>query len=134
MARFYGTIRGQRGMATRLGHTSITTQAASYQGAIEVTLTPQDNSTNAHVRMIPWKGAGESRVLYDGPVDQPVARQRQYVVRVVRSPVDFDMIGPFESHADAVAWVKTDDLVIRRDWYIEPLTVPSLVVRQDISK
>ena len=70
MAHFLGSVRGGRGEASRLGHksTGLNTTAASYQGAVTVELSCRDGVDYAHVTLTPWKGAGVSRVLYDGPV------------------------------------------------------------------
>lgn len=74
MAQFLGTVQGQRGEASRLGSkaTGLTTCAASWQGAIKVDLyhnaeTGKDEFT---VRMVPWHGAGASKVLAQGVVGE----------------------------------------------------------------
>lgn len=71
MARFFGSVQGQRGEAHRLGHTSITTTAASWGGAIEVELTAGPNGkTQAIVRLIPWKGSKTPhRILWNGIIE-----------------------------------------------------------------
>lgn len=68
MARFFGTVRGHRGEASRLGHKRLETVAASYQGAVQVTLYRQGETDMATVALIPWQGAGTSHILFDGPV------------------------------------------------------------------
>lgn len=73
MAHFYGTIRGQRGEASRLGGkaSGLTVYAASWQGAVRVTLW-YDSATDtdmADVKLTTHtNGAGTERVLYSGPV------------------------------------------------------------------
>lgn len=39
MSKFYGTIQGNRGAATRTGHSKITTAAQSYNGSVITELT-----------------------------------------------------------------------------------------------
>lgn len=72
MAHFYGSIQGARGEATRLGHKSsgLTTVAASWAGAVRVTLSHDERTGRdmAHVELAPWQGRGASRELYSGPV------------------------------------------------------------------
>lgn len=79
MAHFRGTIRGQRGEASRLGNRSsgLNVGAASYQGAVEVYLYVHDGRDFARIRLVPhvWEdkqgktqAAGTYRDLYDGPV------------------------------------------------------------------
>lgn len=73
MARFYGTVAGGRGEASRLGHanTGLRTKAASWSGAVEVTMYAEGEED--HVRIVaakhgnsgPDQAAGE---IYDGPV------------------------------------------------------------------
>jgi hypothetical protein len=71
MAHFYGTVEGGRGEASRLGHkaTGLHTTAASYSGAVQVSLVHRDGKDIAIVSLKPWQGVGVSRVLYEGPVD-----------------------------------------------------------------
>ena len=74
MAHFYGTLKGARGQASRLGtkKSDITTVAASWQGAVEVTLS-HDESTGkdiASISLRPWHGAGVSHLIYEGPVGE----------------------------------------------------------------
>jgi len=71
MAHFYGTVHGGRGKTSRLGHktTGMRTVAASYSGGVHVHLyVHQDGHDHALICLEPHKGAGVSRVLYDGPV------------------------------------------------------------------
>lgn len=84
MSHFYGKIPGvccsRKTDATARGtkKTGITTQAASWAGAIETTLW-YDEKTELdmyEVRMISWKGRGESRVIERGIVGRgPVEAQ-----------------------------------------------------------
>lgn len=70
MAKFYGTVRGQRGEASRLGgkQSGLTTVAASYSGAVQVSLFDKDGEEWADVQLIPWHGSGVHVQLYHGPV------------------------------------------------------------------
>jgi hypothetical protein len=71
MAHFYGTVKGGRGGASRLGHasTGLVTRAASHQGAVKTTLACIDGVDWATVELVPHNGAGVSRVLYHGTVN-----------------------------------------------------------------
>lgn len=72
MAHFYGTLQGQRGQATRCGSKAggLTTVAASWQGAVEVTLylDEETGSDMARVEFRQWHGQGTSGLIYDGPI------------------------------------------------------------------
>ena len=70
MAHFLGQIQSRRGKAQRLGDKSqgLTTIAASWQGAVEVSLFEADGVDWARVALTNWKGQGVERVLYSGPV------------------------------------------------------------------
>ena len=72
MAHLYGTVNGNRGLASRLGtkKSGLTTVAASWEGAVQVDLWhDKDNDVDmADVYLIPWKGRGQRRQLYRGPV------------------------------------------------------------------
>lgn len=71
MAEYMGIVRGSRGEASRLGGkaSGLVTTAASWQGAVEVTLHQCQGDTYAVVTLRPWRGAGVSRTLYNGPVN-----------------------------------------------------------------
>lgn len=70
MAHFYGTIQGARGEASRLGSagSGLRAYAASWQGAVSVTLTVQDGVDWALVELTKHHGSGSRRIIYDGPV------------------------------------------------------------------
>lgn len=73
MAHFYGTIRGQRGEASRLGSkaSGLAVYAASWQGAVRVTLyyNSATDTDMVDVYLTTHKnGAGIERLLYSGPV------------------------------------------------------------------
>ena len=71
MSRFYGTIKGTRGEATRCGHgpSGMTAVAASHTGAVRshVYVGPDDEDW-ADVSLSPWSGCGSNVLLYRGPV------------------------------------------------------------------
>lgn len=74
MAKFYGEVHGQRGAAHRLGHTSIQTVAASWQGSVQVHLWEDSKGrTMRRVCLAPWRGIGINAELYNGPVDEAPA-------------------------------------------------------------
>ncbi len=70
MARFYGVVSGRaRSPASRLGTGALRTVAASWQGAVKVSLyIGADGSDYALVQLSKWHGAGTDRLLYEGPV------------------------------------------------------------------
>lgn len=71
MAHFYGTIKGGRGEASRLGHksTGLHTVAASWSGAVEVDLYVNEEGVDcARVYLTPWKGKGIHKEIYEGPI------------------------------------------------------------------
>ena len=76
MARFYGSLCGSRGEASRLGTKSsgLRTVAASWNGAVEVQLYERDGVDYARVALMPWHGHGAQRELYDGPVSGAPAK------------------------------------------------------------
>lgn len=72
MARFYGVLNGGRGDVSRLGHksTGLTTYAASWAGAVRVSLYVNALGTDcARVELVEHRGEGTRAVLYDGPVN-----------------------------------------------------------------
>lgn len=69
MSNFYGIVNGAaKTRATRRGHKSIETTAASWKGAIEVTLYRDGDHDKFVVKQIPWHGAGVSQILAEGIV------------------------------------------------------------------
>ena len=72
MAHFWGSIKGNRGEASRLGtkNSGLHSVTASWQGAVE-TYISYDTETGkdiASVFLIPWYGKGTRQTLYVGPV------------------------------------------------------------------
>jgi len=72
MAQFFGTIKGSRGEASRLGGKSsgLDTYAASWQGAVSVRLWHDEKSglDMAQVELTTHHSVGVHRSLYRGPV------------------------------------------------------------------
>ncbi len=72
MAHFLGKVKGARSEVSRLGHkgTGLETTAASWQGAVKVTLhhCETDGEDWATIRLIPWHGSGIEKCVYNGPV------------------------------------------------------------------
>jgi hypothetical protein len=70
MSHFYGTLQGNRGEGTRGGTkaSGMTTYCASWEGA--VVCRAWHNKTTGKdmitVEKVPWHGAGENKLLYDG--------------------------------------------------------------------
>ncbi len=73
MAHYYGELVGSRGITTRLGHkgSGLRTTAASWEGAVRVYI-HHDSETGhdyASVALVPWEGAGITRLLFEGRID-----------------------------------------------------------------
>lgn len=68
MAMFFGSVKGSRGLATRLGtkNSGMTVTNATWQGAIEVNSYEQDGILHYTVILKPWHGKGEYRVIEKG--------------------------------------------------------------------
>ena len=70
MARFYGTVRGKAvTTATREGNeqSGVTTQAASWSGAIEVYVYKNIDGQDCYtIDKIPWKGVGKYKTISTG--------------------------------------------------------------------
>ena len=69
MATFFGTIQGERGQATRLGHGHIKATAQSYEGSVVVELfKANDGALHCQIAV----GAGSKQhgdfLLYNGPI------------------------------------------------------------------
>lgn len=71
MSRFYGMLQGSRGEATRQGtpQSGLTTHTAGWQGAVRVRIYDKDGVDTVHVELVPWRGVGGYRTLYEGRVD-----------------------------------------------------------------
>lgn len=70
MARFYGTIQGGRGEATRLGHanTGLRITAQSYAGDVRVHLYVQEDEDHCCITVTDHGDSYASLILYDGPI------------------------------------------------------------------
>lgn len=77
MSRFYGTLDGSRGQATRCGTASsgMRSIAASWSGAAMATtytkawFSSADDTDCATLDLTTWHGAGRRLFVYDGPVN-----------------------------------------------------------------
>jgi hypothetical protein len=72
MAEFYGYVKGNRGIASRLGskRSGFSAVAASWQGAVSVDLQLiKDETVVASVYLTPHEGQGITLKLYEGPVN-----------------------------------------------------------------
>ena len=70
MARFYGTVQGGRGMATRLGHATsgLHVTAQSFTGDVEVWLQDCNGEDHVTINVVPHAGSvGSGKTLYSGP-------------------------------------------------------------------
>ena len=72
MARFYGSVKGSRGEAHRLGTTSssLVTRTASWHGAVKTLIYAHDDGDCVHVTLEPSQGNGVYHTLYRGPVGE----------------------------------------------------------------
>lgn len=72
MAHFRGSVQGGRTEASRLGHRSsgLTTYAASWAGAVKVSLMVREGVDWAIVELVPHHGSGVFKTLYSGPVGE----------------------------------------------------------------
>lgn len=68
MSALYGTLEGNRGMATRVGHSKLTTHSACWKGAVRVDLKhdKKTNKTTYTIALVPWLGSGEHRQIAEG--------------------------------------------------------------------
>ena len=74
MSHFYGTVKGNRGEATRMGtkESRLTTYCASWSGAARCCAYVNSEGVDCvHVELTQWHNAGASPaiLLYDGPID-----------------------------------------------------------------
>lgn len=74
MSHFYGTVQGNRGEATRRGSkaSGMETYCASWSGAVRcfayVNADGVDCVRVEKTTWPTWRGAGEFKLLYDGPI------------------------------------------------------------------
>ena len=73
MARFIGTVQGNKGEAHRLGHKKggIVAHVASWTGGVEVQVYVDDNDQD-RVRVTQTRGSKNRtsvKILYEGPLD-----------------------------------------------------------------
>lgn len=92
MARFYGSVVGSRGAAQRMGGagSGIHTTAAGWAGCVKVDLFDQDGEDWCVVYLDSWRGSGEHKLLYRGPVSYKAAdtRTRWHLDKpVIQKPV-----------------------------------------------
>lgn len=74
MSYFYGTLQGSRGQATRCGtkNSGVTTQAASWNGAVQVDLwyDKEKDVERYRVYQVSWHGKGVHQILAEGVVGE----------------------------------------------------------------
>lgn len=100
MAHFYGSIKGQRGEATRLGSkaSGVEVVAASWAGAVRCSAyLAEDGADHVQVHLTPWKGVGRNVLLYDGPIsgaglayDYAGAAKAGMAMRKLASPAEVE--------------------------------------------
>lgn len=90
MAHFYGTLKGNRGKATRCGtkRDGMDTYTASWQGAVHCG-TYHDHETGqdmVRVSLTTWRGEGSYRELYHGPISgQPRNELKEEHIGLLRA-------------------------------------------------
>ena len=102
MAHFYGTAQGNRGEATKGGSkdSGMETYCASWEGAIRCSAWYDEDEEKDMVRVekVRWKGAGQNRLLYEGPIG---SARRKYKPRVKKErPVEVRQSIPKPKYAD----------------------------------
>jgi hypothetical protein len=88
MARFRGTVVGNRGTASRLGHTKggLRVQARSWNGDVQTLLYDKDGEDWATV--ILTNGKGSSIVLYRGPLADYRGPLNREEISLTQEPTD----------------------------------------------
>lgn len=77
MAQFYGTLQGNRGLATRLGakNSGLVVQAASWTGCIETRIYYDEERERNMFRvwLTPWGSSeGMGRIIAEGVLDSSI--------------------------------------------------------------
>jgi len=79
MAHFYGLVTGNTSKATRCGtkDSGMTATAASWDGAIrtDIWYDSEEDVNRYVVLMIPWRGAGVTRILKTGIVGRDDSKE-----------------------------------------------------------
>lgn len=86
MSKLYGTIDGAgKTQATRRGHSTLTTHAAGWKGAIRVDVVAGEDSDTFTVSLVPWQNSGGHNVeLAHGVLD--ANGEPHGTMRVVKRP------------------------------------------------
>lgn len=76
MARFYGSVQGGRGEATRLGHatTGLRASAQSYSGSVIVEVYANGEEDCARITAADGSKRHGDFVIYDGPLEKLVSQ------------------------------------------------------------
>lgn len=88
MARFYGTVKGNRGTASRLGHTTggLRVLARSWNGSIETLLYDREGEDWATVLLI--AGDGHPTTLFRGPLREYRGPFNRQEITITQEPND----------------------------------------------
>ena len=68
MAKFFGTVQGGRGKATRLGHSGLSVTAQSYEGSVIVNLYEVDGAHHVSINVGEGSTSMGTYNLYRGPI------------------------------------------------------------------
>ena len=74
MARFYGTLQGNRGLATRTGSNKITASAQSYRGSVTTELTYEGDTLMVRVMVDENDSSTSGRTLFYGTFDEYIKK------------------------------------------------------------
>lgn len=80
MARFFGTVQGNRGQATRLGHSHLQVTAQSWSGDVTVHLSKVMDEDYVCINVREHGGdpsPGRSKQLYYGPISRLLDQSRR---------------------------------------------------------
>lgn len=105
MARFYGTVQGNRGEATRLGHASrgLRVSAQSYSGSIIIRLFDKDGEDWVTIGVAPSSSRQAAKDLYTGPIEQLVnSSQRATLITMLT----LNITEPDDGIADGPAYYR----------------------------
>lgn len=74
MSKFYGTIQGNRGAATRGGHSKITASAQSYSGSVTTELTYENDVLMVRILADKDGSSTYGRTIFYGTFDEYIEK------------------------------------------------------------
>jgi hypothetical protein len=91
MARFYGSVQGDRGEATRLGHRQLHVSARSWEGSVSIDLRYDHVTDEVHVLIATSKGESTSHgrdCLFMGRLSELVEHNHEPVGCQIMERID----------------------------------------------